>query len=256
MMETVKYYRKKPVCVQAIKYTENNREEAFRFALPECSDDAVNGFMRMNLPLVIETPEGDMNVSYGDYIIKGVKGEFYPCKPDIFEATYDEVNFPKYLKEQPMHKTRIEEIKARCEAASPGPWSREKLGFAVKSSDAKLNIGISMGNSTSTSSETLRLFMANLDFISQSREDIPFLLEHIERLEAENMWIPVSQARPRICTHVNVCLEHDGNKVVTGAYFNVDSQWTSGGMLLTAIYHGGIVIGWKPLPQPPADKGA
>ncbi|MDH6367536.1 MULTISPECIES: hypothetical protein [unclassified Breznakia] len=39
----------------------------------------------------IQTLEGDMNVSKGDYVIKGVQGEFYPCKPDIFEATYDKV---------------------------------------------------------------------------------------------------------------------------------------------------------------------
>lgn len=38
--------------------------------------------------LMIRTLEGDMKVSQGDYIIKGVKGEFYPCKPDIFEQTY------------------------------------------------------------------------------------------------------------------------------------------------------------------------
>jgi len=39
--------------------------------------------------LVIRTLEGDMRATYGDYIIKGVQGEFYPCKPDIFEATYE-----------------------------------------------------------------------------------------------------------------------------------------------------------------------
>ena len=39
----------------------------------------------------IETLEGIMKASFGDYIIKGVKGEFYPCKPDIFQATYEEV---------------------------------------------------------------------------------------------------------------------------------------------------------------------
>lgn len=41
--------------------------------------------------LVIRTLEGDMRVSYGDWVIKGVKGEFYPCKPDIFVETYEEV---------------------------------------------------------------------------------------------------------------------------------------------------------------------
>ncbi|MGZ1491505.1 hypothetical protein [Brevibacterium sediminis] len=41
--------------------------------------------------LMIRTMEGDMRASLGDYIIKGVQGEFYPCKPDIFHATYEEV---------------------------------------------------------------------------------------------------------------------------------------------------------------------
>ena len=41
--------------------------------------------------LKIETLEGVMNASVGDYIIKGVNGEYYPCKPDIFEKTYEEV---------------------------------------------------------------------------------------------------------------------------------------------------------------------
>jgi len=39
--------------------------------------------------LVIRTLEGDMRATYGDWIIKGVQGEFYPCKPDIFTATYE-----------------------------------------------------------------------------------------------------------------------------------------------------------------------
>ena len=42
--------------------------------------------------LTIHTLEGDMIASIGDYIIKGVNGEFYPCKPDIFEKTYEKVN--------------------------------------------------------------------------------------------------------------------------------------------------------------------
>lgn len=47
-------------------------------------DPATGDFM-------IRTLEGDMRATYGDYVIRGVKGEFYPCKPDIFEATYDAV---------------------------------------------------------------------------------------------------------------------------------------------------------------------
>ena len=43
--------------------------------------------------LIIKTLEGDMKASFGDYIIKGVKGEIHPCKPDIFEMNYDKVEF-------------------------------------------------------------------------------------------------------------------------------------------------------------------
>lgn len=52
--------------------------------------DWCNG-QQTNDGLVIHTLEGDMLADYGDWIIKGVKGEFYPCKPDIFEATYEKV---------------------------------------------------------------------------------------------------------------------------------------------------------------------
>ena len=46
-----------------------------------------------NGDLLIRTLEGDMRVSVGDYVIRGVQGEFYPCKPEIFAATYEEVTF-------------------------------------------------------------------------------------------------------------------------------------------------------------------
>ena len=42
-------------------------------------------------PITVHTLEGDMVANEGDYIIKGIKGEFYPCKPDIFKETYEEV---------------------------------------------------------------------------------------------------------------------------------------------------------------------
>ena len=44
-----------------------------------------------SMAIYIETPEGTMRADRGDWIIQGVQGEFYPCKPDIFEATYEAV---------------------------------------------------------------------------------------------------------------------------------------------------------------------
>lgn len=84
----VREYEKRPIRVKAIKFTGENREAVLRFAMPQLSDDAINGAVVMQLPIVINTLEGDMLVSQGDYVIQGIKGEFYPCKPDIFEATY------------------------------------------------------------------------------------------------------------------------------------------------------------------------
>jgi hypothetical protein len=75
-------YRKKPVEIDAIQWTGDNRLEIFDF----CNMSYIN-----DQELRIQTLEGSMIASVGDYIIKGVKGEFYPCKPDIFEMTYEEV---------------------------------------------------------------------------------------------------------------------------------------------------------------------
>lgn len=77
-------YKKKPVVIEAIRFIGSNYEEIREFIGQNtlCSD----------LSIVISTLEGDMVAQKGDYIIKGVKGEFYPCKPDIFEETYEVVS--------------------------------------------------------------------------------------------------------------------------------------------------------------------
>jgi len=85
--ELFEQYRKKPVVVSAYQ---------------------------TDVELDIETLEGTMRADPGDYIIKGVKGEPYPCKPDIFAATYEKANKPKtlsdYLKEW---ETSIDELEAK-----------------------------------------------------------------------------------------------------------------------------------------------
>ena len=53
--------------------------------------DTKRELKKMLIGIAIDTLEGTMMVNYGDYIIKGVQGEFYPCKPDIFLKTYEEV---------------------------------------------------------------------------------------------------------------------------------------------------------------------
>ena len=85
----VKQYRKKPVVIEAILLDES--------IIPDEAADWCGGYKNWNggcqpITITIPTLEGDMIVSKDDYIIKGVNGEFYPCKPDIFEKTYEEIS--------------------------------------------------------------------------------------------------------------------------------------------------------------------
>lgn len=87
-------YRKKPVIIEAMQWNGSNLQEVMEFMGSEFKYEgntsyATNKFSYINGVLTISTLEGDMKVSEGDCIIKGVKGEFYPCKPDIFQATYE-----------------------------------------------------------------------------------------------------------------------------------------------------------------------
>lgn len=85
-------YRKKPVVIEAIQYTGDNELEIKKFV----GDDLIiepqitnQGFIPKWVEIKIKTLEGDMTANIGDYIIKGVNGEFYPCKPNVFEKTYE-----------------------------------------------------------------------------------------------------------------------------------------------------------------------
>lgn len=78
-------YRKKPVVIDAIQWTGENWEEIADFITPDYYGDIHPD----QVEILINTLEGDHTASKGDWIIKGVKGEFYPCKPDIFEMTYE-----------------------------------------------------------------------------------------------------------------------------------------------------------------------
>lgn len=85
-------YRKKPVVIEAERFNKAKWEEEISQAKLSESYPMVLLSVIAGFHPVIETLEGDMKVSDGDYIIKGVQGEYYPCKPDIFEATYEKVN--------------------------------------------------------------------------------------------------------------------------------------------------------------------
>ena len=87
-----KKFRKKPVVIEARLYEHKQPQDGAPFLrwIREGGHEAT--FDPFTGDLVIKTLEGDMHVSSGDYIIKGVQGEFYPCKPDIFAATYEAVS--------------------------------------------------------------------------------------------------------------------------------------------------------------------
>ena len=85
----MKKYRKKPVVIEAIQFVDTTERigeiQEFMGGITIRVD-----YADKNNPIIkIDTLEGVMAANVGDYIIKGVKGEFYPCKPDIFEATYE-----------------------------------------------------------------------------------------------------------------------------------------------------------------------
>ncbi len=82
-------FRKKPVEIEAVQWTGNIKEMTvfMKVSHVDCvSEEGNRG------ALLIDTLEGQMTANQGDWIIKGVNGELYPCKPDIFDLTYEEYN--------------------------------------------------------------------------------------------------------------------------------------------------------------------
>jgi hypothetical protein len=93
-------YRKKPVVIEAVQFKKDNILEIISFIEQEdikltdsVSADKFEDYKRNVIEngIKIKTLEGTMTAQLGDYIIKGIGGEFYPCKPDIFEKTYERV---------------------------------------------------------------------------------------------------------------------------------------------------------------------
>jgi hypothetical protein len=89
-------FRKKPVVIEAVKWTGENLRDVIRFTGLHPSANKWTWGEYENVVskdgLKIFTIEGPLMAAVGDWIIKGVKGEFYPCKPDIFEMTYEEIH--------------------------------------------------------------------------------------------------------------------------------------------------------------------
>lgn len=121
-------YRKKPIIVEAIQYTDDNLLEVMKF----CGE----GKTLFDYYLYIVTLEGNMRVNIGDYVIKGVRGEFYPCKPDIFEETYEAINTNddhiKVEPKRPFFKTYYEEPTLENTEDGDMVWYKDDLYVRYK----------------------------------------------------------------------------------------------------------------------------
>jgi hypothetical protein len=88
-------FRKKPVVIEAWQFKGGalSAREILTQLGPKCGVEHrhTSNAYHPHI-LVIQTLEGEMRATEGDWIIRGVKGEYYPCKPDIFEATYEKVD--------------------------------------------------------------------------------------------------------------------------------------------------------------------
>lgn len=84
-------YRKNPVEVEAVQFTRDNWPEIQSFTDGKAEGMTIERRPNGKCTCIVPTLEGDHIASEYDYIIKGVNGEFYPCKPDIFRKTYEVV---------------------------------------------------------------------------------------------------------------------------------------------------------------------
>ena len=110
-------YRKKPVVVEAVQWTGENHAEMCEFIDPEVFE------IIPRVGLVIHTLEGDHHANPGDYIIKGVNGEFYPCKPDIFAKTYENSTLT-----QPNEPLTLEQLR---EMDGEPVWVNDEKTYAI-----------------------------------------------------------------------------------------------------------------------------
>lgn len=85
-------YRKKPIEIEAAQLSYGNAEQIAEWCGGRVDTRIKTDFKTKTKAVAITTLEGVMWADEGDYVIKGIKGEFYPCKPDIFEASYDAVD--------------------------------------------------------------------------------------------------------------------------------------------------------------------
>lgn len=189
-------YRKLPIEITAVQW--DGTEAGFHAVCAvmgiksDPDDDRImlvtdNNFKA--IALAIPTLEGEMEVSPGDWVIQGIEGEFYPCKPSIFAATY-EIATPT----QPSPDAeRIDAIEARANAATKGPWEYH----CAISGNYKCTVRFSSGSVATV--HALLGQRDNGEFIAHAREDIPWLCTTLRAALAEIGRL----------TNVNACMMND-----------------------------------------------
>lgn len=92
-MTAVRLYVKRPMSVEVIQWdgSQETFRELMRLGWTDCGIASITGIGSAHAKVNIRTLEGTMTAEVGDYIIRGVKGEIHPCKPDVFLMTYEEV---------------------------------------------------------------------------------------------------------------------------------------------------------------------
>ena len=132
-------YRKKPVVIEAEHFTEENKDRAFNFVTCNCRAE----FDADGKPqLMIQTREGDMTATLGDFIVKGVQGEFYPVKPDIFAATYESAE-PQHDHERVDAAVRAVRLEGKCrKCRNVFAWTGDFLAGVLRAELAPKGIGV------------------------------------------------------------------------------------------------------------------
>lgn len=130
-------YRKKPVVIEAVQWTGKNLKEIMTFLESEFSyaeqqSYYTNKFNYDLKDLYITTPEGKVKASEGDYIVKGVNGEYYPCKPDIFKKTHQEVELDIKLEDFDVREVKSAEYCKENKTIIFTLINDEKVAISIK----------------------------------------------------------------------------------------------------------------------------
>lgn len=108
-------FRKKPIVVEAIQWTGTNTSDVYAFGTQNPGTDIALRMVRPNAfqhKLCVQTLEGYLDAVPGDWIIKGVNGEFYPCDPDVFAKIYEPAEFPSEVERL---RETVKRLNRRCQ---------------------------------------------------------------------------------------------------------------------------------------------